>query len=102
GADLLVFATDVDAVYTGFGTQRQRAIASATPLGLRQLEFAAGSMAPKVEAACRFVERLGGRADIGSLAQLQHLLEGTAGTQVRAEGPELQFAPHHVPVGGRS
>jgi len=101
-ADLVVFATDVDAVYTGFGTQRQRAITKATPAGLRQLEFAAGSMAPKVDAACRFVERRGGRAAIGSLAQLPHLLDGTSGTQVRAEGRDLQLARRPVPVGERS
>ena len=39
-------------------------------------------MAPKVEAACRFVERTGGRATIGALADLSAVVDGAAGTQV--------------------
>jgi carbamate kinase len=41
-------------------------------------------MGPKVEAACRFVERTGGRAAIGGLAEIERIVEGTAGTQVSA------------------
>jgi carbamate kinase len=88
--DTLVLATDVEAVYSGFGTPAQRPIARATPLGLRSHEFAAGSMGPKVGAACQFVERTGARAVIGSLDQLDELLNGRAGTQVLPTGPELQ------------
>ena len=65
GADVLVLATDVDAVYEGWGTPRRRAYGSVTPAALRGGDFAAGSMGPKVEAACRFVEATGGRASIG-------------------------------------
>ena len=84
GADVLVLATDVDAVYDGWGTPGQRAYGSVTPAALRGGDFAAGSMGPKVEAACRFVEATGGRASIGSLHALPALLAGTAGTQVRS------------------
>ena len=87
GVDVLVLATDVDAVYDGFGTPQQRAIARTTPHELRSLAFPAGSMGPKVEAVCRFVERTGGRAVIGSLGQIAELLEGTAGTQVQPDDP---------------
>ena len=38
-------------------------------------------MGPKVEAVCRFAEA-GGRAAIGSLEDLDALIEGKAGTQV--------------------
>jgi carbamate kinase len=82
GADVLVLATDVDAVYEGWGSPRQRAYGTVTPATLRGGDFAAGSMGPKVEAACRFVEATGGRAAIGSLQALPELLSGTAGTQV--------------------
>ncbi|HEX6024206.1 MAG TPA: carbamate kinase [Solirubrobacter sp.] len=92
GVDTLVLATDVNAVYDGYGSSAQRAIARATPAGLREGDFPAGSMGPKVEAACRFVERTGGRAVIGSLDELQALLDGRAGTQIHAEGPELEHA----------
>jgi carbamate kinase len=91
GVDVLVLATDVDAVYDGYGRSEQQAIARATPDGLRSRRYAAGSMGPKVEAACQFVERTGGAAAIGSLDQIEELLDGRAGTQVRADGPRLEY-----------
>lgn len=84
GADQLVLATDVDAVYTGWGTSEQRPIREATAAELRAGEFADGSMGPKVEAVCRFVEATGRRAAIGRLEDLAGLVDGSAGTQVRA------------------
>ena len=86
GADLLVLATDVDAVYADWGTPDQRALAGVTPAQLRDLEFAAGSMGPKVEAVCRFVEATGGRAAIGRLEEIAALIAGTTGTQVHGIG----------------
>jgi len=83
-ADLLVMATDIDGVYTGWGTPEQRRLAKVTPPELRELAFAAGSMGPKVEAAIRFVESTGGRAAIGSLADIEGIVDGDAGTQVVA------------------
>jgi carbamate kinase len=82
GADALAIVTDVDAVYAGWGTPDQRAIRSATPGELASSEFAAGSMAPKVRAACWFAERTGGFAAIGSIHDTQALLRGEAGTRV--------------------
>ena len=92
GADKLVMATDVDAVYDRFGTAEQRVILRATPAGLRRGDFPAGSMGPKVEAVSRFVERTGRRAVIGNLGQLMEMLEGRAGTQVSTDGPEIEYA----------
>ena len=86
GVDILALATDVDGVYEGFGTREQRRISRTTPAELRALAFPAGSMGPKVEAVCRFVERTGGRAVIGSLAQIAEMIEGRAGTQVVPDG----------------
>ena len=90
-ADFLALATDVDAVYHGWGTPAQRAVAGATPQWPRANPFAAGSMGPKVEAVCRFVEQTGNRAAIGQLEQLSGLIDGTAGTQIRADGPDVEF-----------
>jgi carbamate kinase len=84
GADMLVMATDVDGVYTGWGTPQQRRLGRVTPSELRKLAFAAGSMAPKVEAAVRFVEATGNRAAIGGLAEIEAIVGGDAGTQVVA------------------
>jgi carbamate kinase len=89
-ADMLVLATDVPAVYSDYGTPAQRPIAQATPTGLRSRQFAAGSMGPKVEAVCRFVERTGARGVIGSLDQIDELVSGRAGTQVLPDGPQWQ------------
>ena len=90
-ADVLAIVTDVDAVYDGWGTPEQRAIRRATPESLAASEFAAGSMGPKVQAACSFVEETGGLAAIGSIADTPALLRGEAGTVVTrdAEGIEL-------------
>jgi len=81
-ADLYVMATDVDAVYADWGTPQQRALGRVTAEELRRAEFPAGSMGPKVDAACRFVEATRGRAAIGALTQIQQIVNGQAGTQV--------------------
>jgi carbamate kinase len=81
-ADVLALVTDVDAVYRGWGTPEQAAIATATPEELSGDEFAEGSMGPKVRAACAFVERTGRRAAIGSIEDTAALVRGEAGTRI--------------------
>jgi carbamate kinase len=81
-AELYVMATDVDGVYADWGTPEQRRLERVTPEELSASSFAAGSMGPKVEAAIRFVDATGKRAAIGSLAQIEQIVDGTAGTQV--------------------
>ena len=82
-ADLLVLATDTPAAYLGFGTDHQRAVSSAHPdaiLAEQQCEFAAGSMLPKITAACEFARQTHNPAVIGQLADIEALVAGTAGT----------------------
>jgi carbamate kinase len=81
-ADALLLLTDVDAVIDGFGTPDARPIRHATPQQLRARSFPAGSMGPKVEAACRFVEATGRMAAIGRLDAAEALLDRSAGTIV--------------------
>jgi carbamate kinase len=81
-ADVLVMATDTDAVYLDWGTPAQRPLGRTTPPELERHGFAAGSMGPKVEAACDFVRHTGHRAAIGALQDVEGMVEGTAGTQV--------------------
>ena len=81
-ADALLIITDVDAVYSDWGTPHQNAIRSATPANLTRARFAEGSMGPKVSAACQFVESSGGFAAIGSINDAAGLLAGTTGTCV--------------------
>ena len=84
-ADLFVMATDVDGVYDGWGTPEQQRLDRITPEELRARDFAAGSMGPKVQAAAQFVERTGKRAAIGALADIERIVDGTAGTSVVSE-----------------
>jgi carbamate kinase len=91
-ADALAIVTDVDAVYVDWGTPQQRAIRRATPTALAGVEFAAGSMGPKVRAACSFVEETGGTAVIGSIADTPALLRGEAGTTVAPDASGLELA----------
>jgi carbamate kinase len=91
-ADALAIVTDVDAVYADWGTPEQRAIRRATPEALAGTEFAAGSMGPKVRAACSFVEETGGLAAIGSIEDTPALLRGEAGTIVTRDADGLELA----------
>lgn len=81
-ADAFLMLTDVPAVYTGWGTTEQRALGDVTPQELAALDFAAGSMGPKVQAACEFVNRTGGMAGIGALEDVAGILLRRAGTRV--------------------
>jgi carbamate kinase len=91
-ADALVIVTDVDAVYTDWGTPDQRAIRRATPEALEGSEFAAGSMGPKVRAACSFVKETGGVAVIGSITDTPALVQGEAGTVVALDAAGVEMA----------
>jgi carbamate kinase len=94
-AGILIMATDAQAVFTGFGTPAQRAIVAADPDALLagyQAEFAAGSMLPKVIAACDFARSTGKPAMIGALADIDAMLAGTAGTRVAAGVTGVTFA----------
>src|SRR3954469_7975273 len=84
-ADLFVMATDVDAVYTGWGTPEQAAIGVTSPSGVAALQLPAGSMGPKVEAAAGFVEATGKRAAIGTLAELHAIVDWTRGTRIEPD-----------------
>ncbi len=85
-ADALLILTDVANVFRDFGTPTQTAITSSTPAAMRDHDFPAGSMGPKVEAACRFVEITGGIAGIGRLEDAAAILAGTAGTVLTPTG----------------
>ena len=90
-AAALLILTDVANAYTDWGTPSARAIRYATPAGLSRYTFEAGSMGPKIEAACRFVSESGGTAYIGALADAVSILNGWAGTHISLIGPELEW-----------
>ncbi len=86
GADFFMILTDVPAVMENFGTPEQKEIKRAKPEEMRAKGFAAGSMGPKVEAACRFVELGNGAAGIGRLADAAAVIKGEAGTIISKTG----------------
>ncbi len=92
GVQAFLMLTDVDAVYGDWGKPGARAMRRASPQSMRRLSFAPGSMAPKVEAACEFVEQCGGVAGIGRLGDAEAILRGDAGTTITADAPELEWA----------
>lgn len=81
GADALVLLTDVPGIYRDWPA-REGLLTTATVSTLRAQIFAEGSMAPKVEAACRFAERTGKPAFIGALGSLAAIFERSAGTRI--------------------
>jgi carbamate kinase len=85
-ADALLLLTDVAAVMDGYGTPQARPIRRATPAELRARVFPAGSMGPKADAVCRFVEATGKPAAIGRLGDAQALLAQQAGTVITMTG----------------
>ena len=88
-ADLFIMATDAEAVFDGWGTPQQKGIRRASPEAMKGFDFPAGSMGPKVDAACQFAELTGKAAAIGALADLPQIVEGTAGTTVTKDAAEL-------------
>jgi carbamate kinase len=91
-ADFLAILTDAEAVFVDFGKPTQKAIRKANPDAIAALSFPAGSMGPKVEAACRFATATGRRAAIGALADLGRIIAGEAGTTVSTTEVGLTFA----------
>ena len=93
GADALIILTDVFAVEADYGTATARSIRDTSPAELGRLTFPAGSMGPKVEAACSFVTATGHQAVIGRLEDAEQLLIGTKGTVIRPNGGRTTLAP---------
>ncbi|MGZ4359732.1 MAG: carbamate kinase [Gaiellaceae bacterium] len=93
GADFLLMLTDVPAVMRGWRERAPEPIRETTPEELRSLQFEAGSMGPKVEAACRFVEATGATAAIGALTEAARVVRGSAGTTVRPSQAHSEASP---------
>ena len=90
-ADLLVIATDVNAAFIDYGKPTQKAIGQAHPDEIEKLGFAAGSMGPKVQAACEFARQTGKTAVIGSLSDIEAIVQGSAGTRISTAKPGITY-----------
>jgi carbamate kinase len=93
-ADVLVVATDVPHAVLRFGTPEAEDVGRVPVSRMRELaaegHFASGSMGPKVDAACRFVEH-GGRfaviTDLDSILDAIGTPDGRSGTVVAPDEP---------------
>ena len=79
-ADALLLLTDVDAVYEDWGTPASRPLRVTNVDDLRSIDASEGSMGPKIEAVCQFIDAGGSLAAIGALEDAPALLRGEAGT----------------------
>jgi carbamate kinase len=99
-ADILIMATDASGAFVGFGTPQERLITRANPdavLAEHRHEFAAGSMLPKILAACDFAKATGKPATIGALDAIETMLAGTGGTRITTEVTDVELAPTPSP-----
>jgi carbamate kinase len=87
GVEVLLMLTDVASIALNFGTADQVELDAMTLREAKRYladgQFGVGSMAPKVEAAIRFVEAGGTKAIVASLAGARRALRGEAGTVIR-------------------
>ncbi|MEZ8664897.1 carbamate kinase [Vibrio splendidus] len=81
-ADALLILTDAEAVYLDWGKPTQHALRSTTPSELAKFTFDAGSMGPKIEASCEFIQQGGKVVGIGALEDGLQILQGQAGTNI--------------------
>jgi carbamate kinase len=91
-ADFFLMATDAEAVFLDWGKPTAKAFRQADPAAIRDYAFPAGSMGPKVEAACHFAETTGKQAAIGALKDLAAILRGEAGTTITNSVRGIEWA----------
>lgn len=90
-ADLFIIATDVSATFIDWGKPTQKAIAAVHPDVIEKMNFAAGSMGPKVQAAVNFAKRTGKEAIIGSLSDIVDIVKGKAGTRITTKVSDIEY-----------
>jgi hypothetical protein len=92
-ADFFIMATDADAVFFDWGKPTAKAFRRTSPQAIREYDFPAGSICPKVDAACRSAEMTGKKAAIGALKDLPTILRGEAGTTITTTASRIDWAP---------
>jgi len=92
-ADLFIMATDATAVFVNWGKPDAKAIHRANPKAMQTYQFPAGSMGPKVDAACRFAAATGKTAAIGALADIPGIVAGEKGTLINTGVDKIAWHP---------
>lgn len=91
GADMLVILTDVGAVCVDFGKPSEQKIRTISPAKLHSMDFARGSMGPKITASCNFVEHTKKCAAIGKLSEVLAIIQGEAGTRIQLDVADVVY-----------
>ncbi len=86
GVDIFLIATDVQGAALNYGREDEQFLRAMTvsqaEAYLRDGQFPAGSMGPKIEAAASFVRAGGKRAIITSIDAIEEAVAGRAGTEI--------------------
>lgn len=83
GAEHLLILTDGTHVCLNWGTPQEQKLENVTIEQMKQCSFPAGSMGPKVDACCQFVEKTGQSGHIGDLSFALEIIEGKSGTHIQ-------------------
>lgn len=84
GAEHLLILTDGTHVCLDWGTPKEEKLENVSVKEMRGYNFPAGSMGPKVDACCQFVEKTGQNGHIGDLSCALEIIEGRSGTHIQA------------------
>ncbi len=90
-ADLFIVATDVPSVFVNWKTADEKAISRVNPDIISKMDFAAGSMGPKVQACVNFVKQTGKDAVIGSLSDIVDIVNAKAGTRISNSVSNIEY-----------
>ncbi|MGR5096948.1 carbamate kinase [Vibrio maritimus] len=83
GAVHLLILTDGTHVCLDWGTPQEEKLERVTVKEMKRYHFPAGSMGPKVDACCQFVEKTGQHGHIGDLSCALDIIEGKSGTHIQ-------------------
>lgn len=97
-ADMYVMLTDVHNVFLNYGTPEQETLLRASPAAMESMKFPAGSMGPKIEAACDFAKARNKPAIIGALSDARDVVAGKSGTVIATSVDGVHTAAVTAPV----
>ncbi|MCF7494216.1 carbamate kinase [Vibrio sp. L5-1] len=84
GAEHLLILTDGSHVCLDWGTPKEEKLENVSVEQMKKYTFPAGSMGPKVDACCLFVERTKQHGHIGDLSSALEIIEEKTGTHINA------------------
>ena len=90
-ADGLIILTEGGGIIPNYGKPEAKEMFTASPKDIRNYDFPAGSMKPKVLALCDFVEQTSGWAKVGDLQDFAEILDDKKGTKISKEFDKITW-----------